>query len=99
MGHRASNDASAVMKPAPDAPVSAQAGCVQSKPPASSQADLAPAPEVDGADQTVSLAPFEASEPEAGKSTERAAGGSRRIDWPTSSAAGAGTGGKCVSAQ
>lgn len=64
VGHRASNDASAVMKPAPDAPVSAQAGCVQSKPPASSQADLAPAPEVDGADQTVSLAPFEASEPE-----------------------------------
>jgi cell division septation protein DedD len=64
MGHRASNDASAVMKPAPDEPVSSQAGCVQSKPPASSQADLAPAPEVEGADQPGSLAALEASESE-----------------------------------
>lgn len=44
VGHRVSPDASAVMKPAPDEPVSAQAGCVQSKPPASLQTatDVAP---------------------------------------------------------
>jgi len=42
VGSRGSIDGSAVVKPAPDAPASVQAGCVQAKPSASSQMDLAP---------------------------------------------------------
>jgi cell division septation protein DedD len=65
VGHRGSDEASA-MKPAPDAPVTSQAGCVQSKPSASSQtsSDVAPAPLSDGADQPGDLSSFEASEAE-----------------------------------
>jgi cell division septation protein DedD len=53
---RGSQDASAVMKPAPDAPASLQAGCVQSKPSASSQMEVAPAPDSDGSDLPFSAA-------------------------------------------
>jgi cell division septation protein DedD len=53
---RGSQDASAVMKPAPDAPASSQAGCVQSKPSASSQMEVAPAPDSDGSDLPFSAA-------------------------------------------
>jgi cell division septation protein DedD len=42
VGSRGSIDGSAVMKPTPDAPASVQAGCVQAKPSASLQMDLAP---------------------------------------------------------
>ena len=74
VGHRGLDDAS-VMKPAPDAPVTSQAGCVQSKPPASSQTDtdVAPAPQSDGADPPGDLSSFEASEAEKSANPQSAA--------------------------
>jgi cell division septation protein DedD len=53
---RGSQDASAVMKPAPDAPASLQAGCPQSKPSASSQMEVAPVPDSDAEDPPLSAA-------------------------------------------
>jgi cell division septation protein DedD len=47
MGHRGSQDSSAEMKPAPDSQSSTQPNCVQAKPSASSQADVASALEGD----------------------------------------------------
>ena len=62
VGHRGSEDASGVMKPAPDAPAPSQAGCTQSKPPASSQTEVATAAESDGADQVGNPSSTEASD-------------------------------------
>jgi cell division septation protein DedD len=62
VGHRGSEDASGVMKPAPAAPVPSQAGGAQSKPPASSQAEAASAEENDGADQLGNMTSTEASD-------------------------------------
>lgn len=61
VGSRGSQQASAAMKPAPDAQASVQAPCVQSKPSASSQAAVDPALQND-AD---SLSPTDASTPNA----------------------------------
>jgi cell division septation protein DedD len=62
MGHRGSEDASGVVKPAPNAPASSQAGCAQSKPSAVSQTEVATAAESDGADQVGNPSSTEASD-------------------------------------
>ena len=72
VGHRGSEDASAVMKPAPDAPASSQAGCAQSKPPASSQTEIATAAESDPADQMGNPSSTEASDADAAAMSQSA---------------------------
>jgi len=67
MGRRSSQDFIAA-KPAPDAQVPVQAGCVQAKPSASAQMDLAPDLDSAGADQAGNL-------PASGASGTNAAGG------------------------
>jgi len=73
VGHRGSEDASAAMKPAPDAPASSQAGRAQSKPPASSQTEIATAAESDGADQVGNPSLTEASDADASSISKSAA--------------------------
>jgi cell division septation protein DedD len=72
VGRRGSLDASTVMKPTPDAPPSAQAGCAQSKPSASSQMEVAPAVISDAADQVGNQPSFEASETDSAANSQSA---------------------------
>jgi cell division septation protein DedD len=67
MGRRGSQDILQAAKPAPDAQVPVQAGCVQAKPSASAQMDLAPDLDSAGADQVGDL-------PASGASSTNAAG-------------------------
>jgi cell division septation protein DedD len=72
VGHRGSGDSSGVMKPAPDAPASLQAGCAQSKPAASLQAE-APTTGNDVDDPVGSLVSSEASGTDASATSPGAA--------------------------
>jgi len=67
MGRHGSQDILQAAKPAPDAQVPVQAGCVQAKPSASAQMDLAPDLDSAGADQVGDL-------PASGASSTNAAG-------------------------
>ena len=70
VGHRGSEDTSAVMKPAP---ASSQAGYAQSKPSAVSQTEIATAAESDGADQVGNPSSTEASDADASSISQSAA--------------------------
>lgn len=86
VGHRGSQDPSADMKPAPDTQSSLQAGYVQTKPSASSQANVASAAENAGADQAGDLSASQAS-------------GTNAAAMSQSSAPGAGAGSSFSQAQ
>jgi cell division septation protein DedD len=80
MGRHGSHGILEAVKPAPDAQVPVQAGCVQAKPSASAQMDLAPDLDSAGADQAGDL-------PASGASSTNAAGSASNAVAATTSSA------------